>query len=185
MARYVDAIDLPLPLEDAFAFFADFSRVADWDPGVVEAQRLSEGEIGEGSRFSVTVSFLGRESTLEYAITAFEPGRRLVLAGGDDRIESIDEITFVPRRGGTRVTYEARLALRGLARVADPLLDVVFQRIARVAVCGLREYLANGDPAGDPATPVGCDPGEPRLASAHEREASTSTAAGARRIALG
>lgn len=39
MARYVDAIDLPIPVEEAFDYLADFSRTAEWDPGVVEAHR--------------------------------------------------------------------------------------------------------------------------------------------------
>ena len=53
MARYVDAIDLPIPLEQAFDYLADFSRTAEWDPGVVEAERLTPGPPRRGSRFRV------------------------------------------------------------------------------------------------------------------------------------
>jgi hypothetical protein len=133
MARYVDAIDLPIPIEEAFDYLADFSRTAEWDPGVEEARRLTRGKVRLGSRFRVTVSFLGRRIPLEYRITEFERPSHLVLSGG----------TFVARPGGTRVTYEARLELVGIRRLADPALDLLFQRIGRLAVRGLRERLTD------------------------------------------
>jgi hypothetical protein len=95
-----------------------------------------------GSRFRVSVSFLGRRIPLEYRITEFDRPSRLVLSGGDASLRSIDEITFVSRPGGTRVTYEARLELTGIRHLADPILDVLFQRIGRLAVRGLRERVA-------------------------------------------
>ena len=150
MARYVDAIDLPLPPEEAFDYLADFSRTAEWDPGVVAGERLTQGAVGLGSRFRVVVSFLGRRLPLEYEITEFERPTRLVLRGGDASLTSIDEIVFTPRAGGTRVTYEARLELSGLRRLADPLLDALFQRIGRLAVRGLRERMAEGAPRARP-----------------------------------
>jgi len=143
MARYVDAIDLPIPIEEAFDYLADFSRTAEWDPGVCDARQLTRGKVRLGSRFEVTVSFLGRRIPLEYRITEFERPSRLVLRGGDSSLSSTDEITFVSRHGGTRVTYEARLELVGIRRLADPALDLLFQRIGRLAVCGLRERLTD------------------------------------------
>jgi dehydrogenase/reductase SDR family protein 12 len=139
VARYVDVIDVPVPIEQAFDYLADFSRTADWDPGVSDAERLGSGPIGSGSRFRVVVSFLGQSLPIEYEIATYERPTRLVLRGGDDGFRSIDEITFAARGRGTRVTYEARLELSGIRRLADPLLDRVFQRIGRRAARGLRE----------------------------------------------
>jgi carbon monoxide dehydrogenase subunit G len=143
MARYVDAIDLPTPIEEAFDYLADFSRTVEWDPGVYEARRLTCGEVRLGSRFEVKVAVLGRRIPLEYRITEFERPSRLVLTGGDSSLRSIDEITLVSRHGGTRVTYEARLELSGIRRLADPALDLLFQRIGRLAVRCLREALTH------------------------------------------
>jgi hypothetical protein len=146
MARYVDAIDLPIPIEEAFDYLADFSRTVEWDPGVVEARRLTRGPVRVGSLFRVVVSTLGRRIPLEYEVTEFERPSRLVLVGGDSSLRSIDEMTFVSRPGGTRVTYEARLELTGVRRLADPILDLLFQRIGRLAVRGLRERMSVGRP---------------------------------------
>lgn len=99
---------------------------------------------------------LGRTMPIEYAITAYERPSRLVLQAHDDSFTSTDEITFVERAGGTRITYEARIELSGIRRVADPLLDLLFQRIGRVAVRGLRERITgaqarDGEGAADSA----------------------------------
>ena len=141
MARFVDAIDLPVSVEDAFAFLADFSRTAEWDPSVLHAERLTGGRVRKGSRFRVVVSLLGRQLPLEYEITEFDKPSRLVLVGGDETLRSVDEITFVARPHGTRVTYEAKLELRGLRKLADPALHVLFQLVGRLAVCGLRRRM--------------------------------------------
>jgi hypothetical protein len=109
---------------------------------VYSARRLTRGEVRIGSRFEVTVSFLGRRIPLEYRIIEFDRPSRLVLSGGDSSIRSVDELTFVSRSGGTRVTYEARLEFVGIRRLADPILHVLFQRIGRLAVRGLRERVA-------------------------------------------
>jgi carbon monoxide dehydrogenase subunit G len=141
MARYIDAIDLPLPIEAALDYLADFSRVAEWDPGVDDARRITPGKIRLGSRFEVGVSLLGRRIPLEYRITEFDRPSHLVLSGGDASVRSVDEITFVARPGGTRVSYEARVDLVGIRRIAEPILNLLFQRIGRVAMRGLRERI--------------------------------------------
>lgn len=142
MARFVDAIDLPISPEEAFEYLADFDRTVEWDPGVVETERLTPGPSRLESAFRVVVSFFGQRKALRYTITHYDRPHRLILEGSDAGIFSVDELTFAPREGGTRVTYEACLELRGLARFADPLLDVVFQAIGRKAGRGLRERFA-------------------------------------------
>ncbi len=144
MARYIDAIDLSVPIEEAFDFLADFSRVAEWDPSVVDAKRLTKGKIGLGSRFEVVVHFLGRPLPIEYEITSYDRPSRLVVEGGDQSFHSRDEICFVERPGGTRITYEAVVELQGIRKVADPLMDLLFQRVGRLAVRGLRERMTAG-----------------------------------------
>lgn len=143
MARFVDAIDLPVPPEVAFDYLAAFHQVAEWDPGVAEAEPLTPGPAREGSRFRVVVAFLGRRIPFEYTITEYDRPHRLILEGSDGSMLSLDELTFSPRQGGTRITYEAKLELRGLARFGDPLFDLAFQVIGRLAARGLRERFAN------------------------------------------
>lgn len=141
MASFSTTVESPWPVERAFAYLADFTHTADWDPGVVASVRLDEGEVGLGSRFEVTTSTAGRQQQLTYEITEFDPPRRFVLVGENTALRSVDTLTFDERDGGSTVTYHADLALRGPSRVADPALHVAFQVIGRQAAAGLRTAL--------------------------------------------
>ena len=176
MARYVDAIDLPIPIEEAFDYLADFGRTAEWDPGVEESHRLTKGKVRVGSRFNVIVLFFGQSIPLEYEITEFDRPSRLVLSGGDSSVRSIDEITFVARPGGTRVTYEARIDLVGIRRIADPLVDILMQRVGRLAVRGLRERLSgigqmNNEPGAPPEDAITSREGNRRSSTRSRKSA--------------
>jgi hypothetical protein len=139
MARFVEVIDVPVPIERAFDYMADFRNSAEWDPSVLAAEQMRGEGIGQGSAFRLAFRFLGQTLDLTYEIETYDPPHCVVLAGGNESVRSVDEITFTPREGGTRITYEARLELQGLRGLAQPLLDCVFPWFARGAVRGLRQ----------------------------------------------
>jgi hypothetical protein len=95
----------------------------------------------------VVADFLGRKAALTYRIVEFAPGMAVTLRGENATVVSLDRITFEPSPGGTRVTYDADIALKGPLRIADPVLGLAFDRIGNRAVEGLREALGGRDPA--------------------------------------
>lgn len=143
MARYVAELEVPRAPDEVFAYLADFSSTAEWDPGVAEAERTSAGPVGVGSTFRVVSQFLGRRIELRYEITEFEAGR-VVLRGTAPGVVSVDEITVTPAGDGARIRYDAQLALQGLRRLADPLLQLAFYWIGGEAVDGLRATFGAG-----------------------------------------
>ncbi len=126
--------------DEAFDYMVHFDNVREWDPSVSHAERLDDGPLRKGSRFSVTMSFVGRENTLEYEITEYDPtARRAVLEGVNGGTRSIDTITVSPEAA---VTYDARVVLSGLLKLADPLVGLAFNRLGSKAGAKLREVLA-------------------------------------------
>jgi carbon monoxide dehydrogenase subunit G len=147
MARYVTVIDTPRSPEDCFAALSDFSSAAEWDPGVSRATRREGGPVRVGSRFDLVAGFLGREVPLTYEVTELDEPRLVVLRAENATIVSLDTITVEPREdGGSRVTYDADLRLKGLLRLGDLGLRLAFGRIGDQAAAGLREHLG-GVPA--------------------------------------
>ena len=142
MAHYRAAVDTPREREDVFAYLSDFSTTEEWDPGVVEAERLTAGAVGEGSEFRLVAEFLGRETALTYRIVEYDPPRAVTFRGENATVISNDRITFEPVDHGTRITYDADLALKGPLRIADPLLRLAFNRVGDRAFAGLRHKLA-------------------------------------------
>ena len=142
MARYVATVESPRAQEDVFAYLSDFSTTQEWDPGVAEAERLDDGPIAVGSRFDVVADFMGRKTPLTYAVVAFDAPHSVTLRGENATVISLDTIAFEPTAtGGTRVSYDADLTLKGPLGLGDPLLKLVFKRIGDRAVDGLRGAL--------------------------------------------
>lgn len=142
MTRFVRQIEVPTAVDEAFAYVADFSTTAEWDPGIVEARRLDDGPLGVGSRFEVVSRFGDRRLPITYTITAFEPPSRIVLEGIGERFRGTDEIRFAPGGdGGTRIDYVADLALRGIARVAEPFMRGRFEQVVDEGSTGLERTL--------------------------------------------
>jgi carbon monoxide dehydrogenase subunit G len=142
MARYRASLETNLTPEEAFAYLSDFSTTAEWDPGVVEAERVSAGDIAEGTEFHIVAEVMGRRTRLTYRIVEYEAPRAVTFVGENATVTSRDRITFELIAGGTRVTYDAELRLKGPLRLADPLLARAFTRVGDRALSGLREVLA-------------------------------------------
>lgn len=141
MAMLRERIETSLPIEEAFAFIADFGNAAQWDPGVASSEAIDGGPVGVGSRYRLGIRMGGRVVPMEYRVTAWEPGRRVVLAGTGSGVEAIDEIVFEPTPSGTRIDYVADIRLRGWLRLAAPFAGGAFARIAREAREGMQGAL--------------------------------------------
>jgi carbon monoxide dehydrogenase subunit G len=141
MARYVATVETTRPPQEVFAYLSDFSTTQEWDPGVVAARRLDEGPVRQGSEFELEARFLGRTNVLVYRIVEFTPEKAVTLRGENATVVSLDRMTFEPSAGGTRITYDADLALKGPMRFADPLLRLAFNRVGHRALEGLRAKL--------------------------------------------
>jgi carbon monoxide dehydrogenase subunit G len=146
MARYKATVDTQQTPDEVFAYLSDFSTSAEWDPGVLEAERLGDAPVAEGSEFRLVADFLHRNTTLTYRIVEYDPPDAVTFRGENSSVVSLDRITFEPSDGGTRITYDADLVLKGPFKLADPLLALAFKRVGDRALAGMRETLAAKQP---------------------------------------
>ncbi len=143
MAHYNASVTTPRPRDEVFAYLSDFSTTEEWDPGVIEAERVGEAPVGEGTEFRLLAEFLGRRTPLTYRIVEYDPPNAVTFRGESSSVISLDRITFEASGEGTLVTYDADLALKGALKVADPLLGLAFRRVGDRALAGLRKTLAS------------------------------------------
>jgi carbon monoxide dehydrogenase subunit G len=141
-----EVIEVPRSQVESFAYVADFTTVAEWDPGI-HASRKVWGDGGVGSLYEVEAEFRGKTMPFTYTVTAYEQDARIVLDGVGEKATSVDTIAFEPNAaGGTRITYSADFKLKGVLRVAEPFLGGTFRTLAQKALAGLAAKL--GAPAG-------------------------------------
>lgn len=143
MARLLVTIDVPGDPKAVFDYLVEFSNTAEWDPGVLESERLDEGKIGLASRFRVVVSFFGASSEFTYRVTKYERPYRFRIEGSNGLVSSEDDVAITPVAGGARVTYDANLRLPLYLWALDPLLQAAFQWAGRASIAGMRETLTN------------------------------------------
>lgn len=141
MARFVEVIEVTRPLDEAFGYVADFTTAAEWDPGILSSRRTS-GDGGVGTTYAVEAEFRGRTLPFAYTVTALEPGRRIVLRGEGDKATSDDDIAFeATADGGTRITYDADLRMKGVLRAVEPFLGGAIRTMGAKALAGLKAAL--------------------------------------------
>ncbi|MCW3041641.1 MAG: Polyketide cyclase / dehydrase and lipid transport [Solirubrobacterales bacterium] len=142
MASYSATVPSSRAQDEVFTYLADFRSVAEWDPSITSSTHTSDGQpIQVGARFEVVTSVLGHETALTYETVELERPGKIVLRGENDACVSIDTITIAPSGTGCEVTYDAEIELKGVRKVADPLMGVALGRLGAKAKDGLREQL--------------------------------------------
>ena len=137
----VRSVTVDQPVERVFTYLSDFTTTTEWDPGTVRTTR-EVGDGGVGTRYRNVSRFLGRETELVYVVEDLSPNERLRLRGENQTVVAHDTLSFMPNAdGSTTVTYRAQFELKGLARLAAPLLAPAFRRLGNEAEQGLRGAL--------------------------------------------
>ena len=132
MVNIVREFDVPCPQEYAFANLADFANAVESDPRTVPCVRNGDAAapVAPGASWTNTSKVLGRETELQYELVTLQPDH-VVLHGVNDTADSTDDITVTSLDGGrSRIRYEATITFKGAARFADPLMQLVFKKVA-------------------------------------------------------
>lgn len=143
MARYRATIEVSRPPGEVFDYLSDLRNAVEWDRTITHVRKLSEGPPSQGTTYLLRGRFMGRDVELRYAATVLDRPQRLVFDGENDAARSVDRIAIEPAEDGARITYDAHLRMRGLLRLADPLVHLAFGRVGDRAVEGLRQRLGD------------------------------------------
>jgi carbon monoxide dehydrogenase subunit G len=116
------------PPQVVIDYLKDFSHAEQWDPGTESCTRIDSGPVTVGSRWHNKSKIAGVSTELEYELTELTD-RRIVLVGKNETATSTDTITVEPHDQGSEVTYQAVIEMSGAAKLAAPLVKVVFEKI--------------------------------------------------------
>ena len=150
MAMIRASVVIRRPVEDVFAFAADFRNDRAWRGDVRELHYLSDGPIGVGMHELETSRLFGRSVVTETRISVYEPNREVAFeyVSGPYRVRG--SRYFEPVDGGTRLTFtlesQAGSRLEGLL---DPVLAFLYQRMVNGYVLRLKTILESSAAAED------------------------------------
>ncbi len=142
MPKLKETVIVDRPIDEAFAYTAQFDNIRDWDPGVAAATARSTEPVGVGSIFDLDFKMAGRIVPLVYTVVTYDEPNQIVLEAKGGPLFAIDTISFRDvGEGRTEVTYEADLQFSGLLGLATPFMGGRLKKIGQEAVEGLAKAL--------------------------------------------
>ncbi len=80
MATFENTVMIRRPIEEVFAFLADFENIPKWNYAIVETRKVSEGAVEAGTIYQQVRSVPSR-SEERFEVTAYNPPRQLEIRG--------------------------------------------------------------------------------------------------------
>lgn len=112
-------------------YLKDFTHAEEWDPGTETCTRTDTGPVVVGSTWHNVSKIAGVSTELDYTLESLT-NDTIVLVGTNKSATSTDTITVVPDPAGgpgSQVTYEAVIEMSGAAKLASPVVKLVFEKI--------------------------------------------------------
>ena len=142
--RLDETIEVARPINEAFAYISEFSRIEEWDPAVAKGTRLTDGPLGVGTQFRIDMK---AGFSLFYTVTEWEPERRLLMTVDSKIFTAVEEILFAKTLAGTRVRYVAIFTFPTALRLLAQTFPGVMDRVGKSAVGGMKRALEDRQPA--------------------------------------
>jgi len=94
-----------------FDFVCNFENTEKWDPGVKSARKRGTDPTQVGTTYDLVTVLKGNESEMVYAVTDWDPPRRMRIAGESEHVTSVDVIEIEPTDDGkTKVRLASHAA---------------------------------------------------------------------------
>jgi carbon monoxide dehydrogenase subunit G len=129
--------------EVVFDFVADERNEPKYNPQMVRAEKVTEGPIAEGTRWSATIMSRRRPLDMQMEITDYSRPSRLETVTSMSTAEIRGALTFRPEGEGTRMAWSWELEPRGVLRLLGPLVARMGRRQEEVIWASLKSYLEN------------------------------------------
>ena len=147
MASFENTVTIRRPVEDVFAFLADFENIPKWNYAIVETRKVSPGPVGVGTTYRQTRS-VPRSSEEAFEVTVFEPARRLEVRGEIGPFRATTSYLLDPTASGTTLTNAVDLESSGLLTLVAPLATSRVKNAVAANLDKLRQLLEGSGQAG-------------------------------------
>ena len=121
MATFQNTLTIQRPVDDVFAFLADFENIPTWNYAILETTKTSPGPVGVGTTYRQLRSIPDR-SEEGFEVTVFEPTTRLEVHGDIGPFTATISYRLAPAGDGTQLINLVDLKpASGVVRLLAPL----------------------------------------------------------------
>ena len=141
MAKIENTITIHCPIEQVFAFVADYRNNVKWQTGVIVAEFTSPGQVGVGTTFKYDAEFMGRKMETTGELAAYDPPKRIAWKSTSGPFPMSGDTSFESVEGGTLVKDTIEAEPGGFFKLAEPLLMKQIQGQTEKDMKKLKELL--------------------------------------------
>ena len=144
MATFQNTLMIQRPIDDVFAFLADFENIPTWNYAIVQTTKTSPGPVEVGTTYRQIRSIPTR-SEEGFEVTAFEPTTRLEVHGDIGPFTATIGYLLAPVGDGTRLVNVVDLEPASAAsRLLAPLATSRVKAAVAANLNTLRQVLQAG-----------------------------------------
>ena len=111
------------PVEDVFAFVANFENHPRWEKNFKNVKLLTSTPNGVGTTYQCELKLPGQSVTSKFEITEYEVNKKIAFAGeAAGPATPKGSFLFEPVVGGTKLTLLPRPEFRGFFRLLEPMM---------------------------------------------------------------
>lgn len=141
MAQIHGEIIIDRPVETVFDFVADQCNEPLYNVEMLSAEKVSEGQVGSGTRFRATMRSGRREFPVDIEFTTVERPTRLGSHSVANGMNIDGELVFEPVGESTRMTWEWDVRPAGAMRLLSPIVTLIGRRQEERIWSALKSHL--------------------------------------------
>lgn len=149
MARIEGEITIRRTPDVVFDYVADQTSEPEYNPNMVRAEKVTDGPVGQGTRFRSAARSAGRTAEMLIEFTGYERPRWLASTTRMKQMDVEYTLTFEPVADGTRMRWSGDVRPKGGLRVLGPLVTWMGRRQEERIWSSLKRHLEGGPVAGD------------------------------------
>lgn len=115
---------LGAPPAEVFAYLSDLDNLAEWQMGITDARRTSEGDMGVGATALVTRELMGQRIQAPLTVTEYEPPRRMAIGSEVSGVKAHATLDLAPTEEGAATDLSFAMEIRGslLTGFMEPMI---------------------------------------------------------------
>ena len=126
------------PVDVVFQTVVDVANFPKWNPSTPSARKLSNGEIGNGTRFELEIRGLGR---VQQELREFDRNKRVRLVPNSKLVSGGHRFIFTAEGSKTRIDHELEMTPRGVFKIFTPLMGMMGKKNLLDLANALQKYL--------------------------------------------
>lgn len=142
--RLKQAVTVMVPIERVFDGWADLERSPEHQKPTIERTRLTDGDLGRGTRYRAVDQWPGRKVTFEMEITEYTRPS-LIAARWDEPMSGSWAARFIEDGAGTRMEFETTIEPTGLMGLLEPLMRPWARRTLATGLDSFRRWVEGGN----------------------------------------